>query len=820
MIIIKKSRAIILLVPMVLLKVVCAEEVEFNSNVLSKEEQKNIDLSRFSHSGDIVAGDYILTLNVNKQEVGYFSVNFKQDENTKHSALPCITSNMVNKFGLTQKAMSDIQWDTHSLCLNLASLPGLNVNVDLASATLNIAIPYGELEYSSAVWEPTARWDDGIPGILLDYNITAQALHKRREDNSESVNGNGTAGFNLGPWRFRADWQAYSHATDIDNSMNWSRIYAYRALRGIKSKLTLGESYLNSTLFDAFRFIGASLASDESMVAPHLRGYSPEISGVAKTNARVIITQQGRVIYDTQVSPGVFRIQDINSAVSGTLDIRVEEQDGSIQQFQVDTAKIPYLTRPGQVRYKLAMGKTSQWENNQQGEPFANSEFSWGVTNGWSLYGGIIASEHYQATSLGLGRDLLAFGAISADMSASWSQPEEKKLHGLSYRLSYAKRFDEYNSQISFAGYRFSDQDFMSMSDYLDAKYREDIQQKQNKEMYNLSLSKTFEDIDLSTYISYSRSTYWNQKSDSRYNITASKMMELGNFRHVSVNISAFTTEYEDNIDDNGMYLSLSIPFRDNGSITLSSDISQGGIQSIGYYDKINDRSSYHLSTGVKSHGGEITSSGSFIYQGSVFDLNINASQAAGDYNAVSMNLRGGVTLTTEGGALHRMNQIGSTRLLIDTNRISNIPINTLGADTHTNLFGKAVVNDINSFNRNSYTVNINKLADDVEVIQSVVHASLTEGAIGYRTFPVVSGEKIMATIKKRDHSTPPLGAEVTNSELHQVGIVGDDGMTYLSGLKPAQILSVSWNGKPQCQIKLPDTFKKDNQQVLLLLCK
>ncbi|STQ79056.1 Outer membrane usher protein papC precursor [Hafnia alvei] len=93
------------------------------------------------------------------------------------------------------------------------------------------------------------------------------------------------------------------------------------------------------------------------MLPPALRGYAPEVSGIAKTNAKVVVTQQGRVLYETTVPSGPFRIQDLSSAVTGKLDVKVEEQDGTVQTFQVDTATIPYLTRPGMVRYKFAMGR-------------------------------------------------------------------------------------------------------------------------------------------------------------------------------------------------------------------------------------------------------------------------------------------------------------------------------------------------------------------------------------------------------------------------------------------------------------------------------
>ncbi|MEJ1643848.1 fimbria/pilus outer membrane usher protein, partial [Escherichia coli] len=92
---------------------------------------------------------------------------------------------------------------------------------------------------------------------------------------------------------------------------------------------------------------------------------------------------------------------------------------------------------------------------------FLSGDFSWGVSNAWSLYGGLQSSgEEYTAASLGIGRDLYAFGAISVDATESWSrEPDGNRLKGTSYKLSYAKTFDEYNSSITFAGYRFSQED-------------------------------------------------------------------------------------------------------------------------------------------------------------------------------------------------------------------------------------------------------------------------------------------------------------------------------------------------------------------------
>ncbi|WP_273876738.1 fimbria/pilus outer membrane usher protein, partial [Serratia marcescens] len=66
-----------------------------------------------------------------------------------------------------------------------------------------------------------------------------------------------------------------------DKQFDWSRYYAYRAIPALRSRLTMGEDYLNSDIFDSLRFTGVSLRSDDSMLPPNLRGYAPEVTGVA-----------------------------------------------------------------------------------------------------------------------------------------------------------------------------------------------------------------------------------------------------------------------------------------------------------------------------------------------------------------------------------------------------------------------------------------------------------------------------------------------------------------------------------------------------------
>ncbi|EKT60197.1 fimbria/pilus outer membrane usher protein, partial [Providencia sneebia] len=252
-----------------------AEAFEFNTEVLDLEDKSNIDLNQFSRA-------------------------------------------VVEQLGLLPSIQKDIVWWHDGECLLVESVPGMQVRGDLATSSLYVSIPQAYLEYTAPNWDPPSRWDDGIAALMLDYNLNGNVNNSYNGGNdSYALNGNGVVGLNLGAWLFRADWQGrLNHATGsrqpVNKDFDWSRFYAYRALPNLAAKLVLGEDYLVSNMFDSFRFIGASVRSDLNMLPPNLRGYAPEVTGIAKTNATVTVSQQGRVLYETQVAPGPFRIQDLS----------------------------------------------------------------------------------------------------------------------------------------------------------------------------------------------------------------------------------------------------------------------------------------------------------------------------------------------------------------------------------------------------------------------------------------------------------------------------------------------------------------------------
>ena len=783
-----------------------AQEFQFNTDVLDLKDRQNLDLGVFASANFIMPGEYTLMVHLNRDTLTEFPVVFVTPDDDPKNSLACLSPALVSELGLKEQTSKALTWWRDGACLDVSSIPGMQVRGELGTSGLYLSVPQDQLEYTAANWDPPSRWDDGIAGALFDYNFNAQTTD-RKGSRSDNLTGNGTAGFNLGAWRLRGDWQSQMQRSAGQASQQqfaWSRFYAQRALASWRSSLIVGEDYLDSNLFGSFRFTGLNLSSNDNMLPPNLRGYAPEVVGVARTNARVVISQQGRVLYNTQVPPGPFRIQDLNDAVSGQLDVSVEEQDGSVQNFNIDTASIPYLTRPGSVRYKLAGGKPSDWEHQMDGPVFTTGEFSWGVTNGWSLYGGGLGAKNYGSLAVGVGRDLMAFGALSVDVTQSRAivPASSSALTGKSYRISYSKRFDEYDSQVTFAGYRFSEENYLSMSEFIEAR-RGDQPLNRSKNMYTTTVSKQFRDAGLSAYFNYSHQTYWNSQASDRFSLSMSRYFDVGSMRNLSLSLTAYQNKANGN-SDNGAYLSVSIPW--GGSASMSYNASANGgdsTQTLSYYDSLDERNQYMLSAG-KTSGGE-TASGFFSHQGDLAQVVASGSYQTGEYRSASLSVQGGATITGQGAALHRNGVMGGTRLLVDTQGVAGVPVRGNGGVTRTNLFGKAVITDVNSYYRNQTSIDLDSLPDDVEATQSIIQATLTEGAIGYRRFDVIAGAKAMVTILMADRDAPPFGATAKNSRGQDTGIVGEEGWTYLSGMLPGETMSLNWGGSARCNFTLPD---------------
>ena len=109
----------------------------------------------------------------------------------------------------------------------------------------------------------------------------------------------------------------------------------------IKAKLALGEDYLGSDIFDGFNYVGGSVVRRSNVAsqsarlrARHFRRGTHHSKSDRQPDGACDLRNAGLA--------GPFRIQDLGDSVSGTLHIRIEEQNGEVQEYDISTASMPY----------------------------------------------------------------------------------------------------------------------------------------------------------------------------------------------------------------------------------------------------------------------------------------------------------------------------------------------------------------------------------------------------------------------------------------------------------------------------------------------
>ena len=781
--------------------------LEFNTEFLNIDGHDGVSLGQFTHAHYTVPGNYVLDIVVNQRYFGTRSIAFKSGDQPQQS-YACLPPSLVETFGLKPDLYKRLPRIADGQCVDLSVIENANVTYAQNLGRLLISLPQASFEYDDPSYIPPAAWSEGLDGALLDYRVIAnsrQTTGSASSGDSTSLQSYGTAGLNVDAWRLRADYQAQQVTGNQGGGNNGqafqlNRLYAYRALPSIRSKLSVGEDYLNSDVFDTFALRGASLSSDDRMLPPNLRGYAPLISGLARTNATVTVSQQGRVLYSTTVTPGAFSLQDINSSVQGTLDVTVREEDGTEQKFTVTTAAVPFLAREGELRYKLSAGQPRLTGRGGTEPSFVASELAYGLSRDWTLYGGMLAATDYVSSAVGVGRDLGVFGAVSADVTTSRAKLRwtGETAVGNSYRINYSKHFDAIGTDLRFLGYRFSDRTFTNFSQFVGDP--DSYALNSGKQRYSVMLAKRF--AWLSTSLSFDHSTFWDAAPSDRFGLTLARSFTLGNVKNINLNLSAYQTKNAQHSDAQ-LYLGVSVPLGGNAIMSSNVQRSSAGASStnVGYSYDDGDGMNYQVYGGM----GDNKYVNAYVGQrAATYRANASATTDGSTYRSLTGEFDSSLVATRYGVAAHGNGSNGDTRLLVSTDGVPDV---TFTGRARTNSQGYAVMDGLPSFQAYEARVNLEKLPLRTEVSNPIQRLALTEGAIGYVSFAAAQGHNAFIELIRPDGQPVPFGASVQDKHTHkEVGIVGEAGVTYLLGAKTGAELVARWDDSHSCALAtLPD---------------
>jgi len=429
--------------------------IEFSEDML----QFPVDVRLFAEGNALPAGTYRVDAYTNDEWKGRTDVRFELVEGNDRVAQPCFDLGLLETLGFDLAHLNagarEAMQAGQALCRPLSQLvAGAQARYDSSALTLTVQAPQILLLREARGYVDPSLWDDGISAGLLDYSYNGYRSQGGGFASTSSHYLSLRAGLNLGAWRLR--YQATATRTDaLGSRYRGHAAYAERALPRWNSRLTLGDTVTDGQVFDSLRFRGVRMDSDERMRPDSRRGFAPVVRGIAQTNARVSIHQLGQEIYQTNVPPGPFVIDDLYpTGIGGDLLVTVTESDGRQQTFTVAYAGTTQLVRPGVSDYTLAAGR---YDNpSLVNEPvFVMGNLRRGLNNALTGYTGLLVGEGYSALSGGLAFNL-PIGALATDFTFANTRTSLGNFRGSSVRATWAKILPVIGTNVTLASYRYS----------------------------------------------------------------------------------------------------------------------------------------------------------------------------------------------------------------------------------------------------------------------------------------------------------------------------------------------------------------------------
>lgn len=782
-----------------------AREYRFSPSSLEGDmlSEQEIDLSLFSKSNAQLPGTYASKVTINTRRRADAKITYVS---TPGGALaPQLTPDMLRAWG--------INVDRYPSLLALAPdetlpeplghyIPLASAQLDFSTMTLALSIPQAAVGQASPDYIDPSRWDDGVPVLFSDYTLSGAENRSDGSDRTANRYLNVRTGANLLGWRVRN----YSTWSQSDSENQWANLstYVQHDVDALKAQFTAGESSTRGEVFDSVQYRGVNLASDEEMLPYSQRGFAPVIRGIASSNAEVSVRQNGYLIYQQNVAPGAFEINDLYSTTnSGDLEVTVKEADGTEHRFTQPYSSIAVMQRPGHVKFEMTAGRYRADSASSQKEPeFLQGSAIYGFNNFMTWFGGLTLSQDYNAANTGAGVSLGPLGSLSADVTLARTHLDNDSEHtGHSLRVLYTGKIDATDTNLTLGSYRYSSRGYYSFTDANQKmdEHEDDLLFRYNKRSrIQASLSQTISGVSL--YLNGYQQDYWGTSKTERSLSAGFNTVISGVSYHMAYSYSKADGEATDRMVSFGLSVPLSkwLP-RAWSSYNISNSQHGSTRQNIGLSGTLLDdeRLSYSLQQSYANHGEDDTSSLYGSYRSQYANLNAGYYTSTNGSQQLSYGISGGVVAHPHGVTLSQ--PLGSQFAIVTANDAAGVRFqNQRGVQT--DWLGNAVIPSLTPYQANTIRIDTATLPDDVDSSDTAATVIPSRNAAVVARFDAHVGYRMLIALSRPGGQRVPFGAVASCEAAATSGIVDDTGTVYLAGVGESSRLAVRWGNAPSQQ--------------------
>lgn len=788
-------------------------------------EGENIDLSVFSHPGGGIEGEQDVSIWVNDNFYTRKTLNFRNtgDKGLLPDFPPDFFDNLLDAGHRPEQKDGII-----SSADFMSQTPYSSVTFNQGEGRVDIRVPQAFLGRAAQLRSAPDTWENGVPALLMDYSLTGNR-NDSDDYSSRSLYASARFGLNLGPWRLRTSGNYSQYLTDSrwshsrSESTSFYNTYLERDISALRASLRIGDVSTGGMILDSVSFRGIRLYSNDDMLNSRLRNYSPSIRGFARTQAVVVVTQNGRQVYQTNVPAGPFDLNDFSiSGYSGDLVVTVRESDGSEHSFIQPFSTLPEMKREGVSGFELSAGRydNSGSEDYYDDPSFVYGAWSRGFSHGITVFGETLQAEKYQSAGIGSTLSLGQVGAVSADVSVSRAEKYDALHTGQSYGLKYSKSQVETGTTVTLATYRYSTKDFYSFGDFVSrteqARY---MWENRLKNRMSLSLNQSLGILG-SVSLSASQQDYWTSGEVNR----SLSLSHSFNWKDIYFSTTFSMDQMRgsnygyDNNRQVDFYMSVPLSHLLGRGEPTSSSVSWSATRTDRQLRQTATLSGSVPDTQMRYRVGGYWGNGS-ADEGQSVSLTWNGDFStaslghthSGRYRTTDFSLSGSAVAWTGGVAFGSNSVTDNGAIVVNASGVSGIGTSAGGRTTWT---GTALISSPQLYTENRVDLRTDGLPDDIVLAETSARTVPSRGAVVVLDYTVYRGGQVVFTLKRLDGSVLPFGTVVSLDGMppgkENTGIVGDEGRVYLAGVPEKGRLTVSSGGK-QCHADF--ALRQDKKQ-------
>ncbi|MHC3910046.1 fimbria/pilus outer membrane usher protein [Achromobacter marplatensis] len=728
----------------------------------------------------------------------------------------CVTSAQLMGWGIDIDSFDAAQRVQQQLsapeeCVSLATIlpETAKARVDMGGPWLDLEIPQQYLKKLPRGYVDPASWERGINAGIWRY-----AANFNRQDgtlgSSNQLYLNNGMSLNVAGWRLQHNgiYQNYSIQGESNSHYEAINTYAQRGLASMSSQVTLGQYFTSGDVFDSFNYTGVQLSTDDRMWPDSLRGYAPTIRGVAETNARVSVVQNGVTVYQTTVPPGAFEINDLYATgYAGDLTVAVTESDGRVRSFVVPYSSVQRQLRAGMNRYNVTAGRYKSQPGSSTDEPsFGMVAYQRGLSDTWTLYGGALGAEDYAALQLGAAVRT-PLGSVSLDVTRSKANNlpsavgfTSDSMQGTQYRVSYNRTIEATGTSVNATVSHATRAGYLRFEDAIQARAAQTNQigdyyyaGSPMRNQIQVNLSQPVGDRD-QMYLTGASTSYWENGVSSQTTYQAGYSHAF-NWGSVSVSLGRSRSGTGDMETTGTVWLTVPLG-RGVNSPQLRTSYARSGDRSTATASILGtagDRrqATYNAYASMDEQDGArsniIGVSGQ--YSASVADYGVAYSSGAGSRQ---LNLTTSGAVVAHSGGLAFGPNHGETLALIHAEGAQGAAVTT-NIGTTVGASGYALVSGLRPFKQNQIVLDPKGTPTDVELLDSMQQVAPYAGSVVLLTYATRRGEPLLIELRKPDGKHVPMGADVVDVNDVSIGMVGQGGRAFIrTEIRTARI-TVRW---------------------------